>query len=120
MQPEVIQALANQRPAGDRLMRWRNMNAFALDDGDRILHRVDHGGAQQVGWQRNDGDGGQHDQRGGAAVLVAQPAPEPDLERVDGHRQDHGPDNEIEEGAEYPEAEDCQHRDQPGTDQHIE
>jgi hypothetical protein len=76
LQPAVVQALANQRPAGDRFRWWWNVVLVIPDQADRMLHRVRQRHAQEINRRQHGRDGNQHDQRRGAAV-TAQFGPEP-------------------------------------------
>ncbi|MNF84633.1 hypothetical protein D3C84_670040 [compost metagenome] len=118
--PQCIHLVTYQRPLRHRLRRRRNSHALLLDDAHRTFHGIGNRRAQQVDRHHQDDDRHQHDHRRNAAVLLPQRASESLLQRIQRDRQDHRPQHQVTERAEYLETEQHQHNNQSGADQHIQ
>jgi hypothetical protein len=120
LHPEIVQTLADERPACNRPGRRRNAKAAALDDGRDVIHRVRCGHAQHVGRHKDDRERGQNDQRRDQSAVAARCASQPNQQRMERDRQNQRPDQQIEKRDDDPEAEDREHDDEPSADQHIQ
>jgi len=118
--PHSVKPPANDGPVRNRLGRGRDLQRVllhGLDQGpDGVAQRTHH---HRDGHDEH-GDPEQHQQGRGKPGPSAEMGRDAQVQGIEGHREDHGPDRKREEGRQNAVAEQHHSEEKRGTDQHIE
>jgi hypothetical protein len=117
--PGGVNPLADQGPIGHG--RRRRLNGYR-PSGDRLIGHLNVFGEQTAKQDDRATDQDQtdaHQQAGGQPLAPARPTHEGEMQRVEGDRENRTPHHHAHEGRKNPEAEDHQHDDDAGPDQHL-
>nr|WP_265468566.1 hypothetical protein [Arenimonas daejeonensis] len=118
--PDAVHLLADQGPFGHVGRRRRNVDGAALGGLQQVVDRPEGGDADEVDRHHHEQDADHRDQGGRPAVAVADVRAQPQVQRIQGDREDQCPQHQVEEGLEDLVAEDGQYGDQACADQDVE
>ena len=118
--PDGVELPANDGPGRNRLGRGRDLQRVLLQGLDQGPDGVAQRTHQDRDGHDEHGDPEQHQQGRAEPVASAEMGRDAQVQGVEGHREDHGPDREREEGGQDAVAEQRHGEEKSGTDQHLE